>query len=175
MISDFVKGAARYNFPAGIQAGITLHRKIDCFTDDHPATKEARSYFQKAYRLYSGPIMDIVYDHFLANDKTIFEENELLPFTQNVYAVLEQHAPHLPARFLLMLPYMKTGNWLFHYQYSEGVAKSLRGLVRRSSFLSDHTTALHLLYHHYKDLQQCYADFFSGVKNFAQQELAQLV
>ncbi|MBD0280230.1 MAG: DUF479 domain-containing protein [Flavisolibacter sp.] len=175
MISDFVKGSARYHFPPQIQAGITLHRRIDCFTDEHPATKEARTFFRNPYRLYSGPIMDIVYDHFLAGDKSVFKDNELFAFTHTVYATLEQYAFYLPNRFLLMLPYMKKENWLFQYQYKEGIGRSLQGLVRRSSHLSDHTTALQLLQEHYDALQQCYTVFFSDVKIFAQQELAQLV
>ena len=47
MISDFVKGKTRYDYPAGIQEGITLHREIDRFTDDHPAVK-------KKQKKYSG-------------------------------------------------------------------------------------------------------------------------
>ena len=38
MISDFVKGKAKENFPAAIQKGIMLHRAIDNFTDKHKAT-----------------------------------------------------------------------------------------------------------------------------------------
>ena len=41
MISDFVKGKKKFDYPGGIQAGMQLHRAIDTFTDAHPATKEA--------------------------------------------------------------------------------------------------------------------------------------
>ena len=33
MISDFVKGKKKYEYPDRIQMGITLHRKIDEYTD----------------------------------------------------------------------------------------------------------------------------------------------
>src|SRR5690349_9308251 len=72
MISDFVKGAGKFSFSGNIQKGITLHRQIDDFTDSHPATKEAMKIFRPQYRLYSGPIMDILYDYFLANDPDLF-------------------------------------------------------------------------------------------------------
>ena len=51
MISDFVKGKTKFNYPEGIQKGIALHRAIDEFTDTHPATKEAAAFFRPAYRL----------------------------------------------------------------------------------------------------------------------------
>ncbi len=41
MISDFVKGGSKFNFPVNIQKGIMLHRMIDAFADLHPATKTA--------------------------------------------------------------------------------------------------------------------------------------
>lgn len=175
MISDFVKGRARYDYLPRIQDGIVLHRKIDCFTDEHPATKKARSFFRESYRLYSGPIVDIVYDHFLAKDEAVFSEASLLTFSRNVYEVLEQHAAHLPPRFLFMLPYMKAENWLFHYRQKEGIVRSLRGLVRRSRYLSDHTAAFALFNDHYDELQSCYEIFFSDVRAFAKQAWTQLV
>ena len=74
MISDFVKGKAKFDYPPGIQKGIHLHRLIDTFTDNHPATAMAKSFFRPQYRLYSGAFTDVVYDHFLARDEKQFEE-----------------------------------------------------------------------------------------------------
>ena len=69
MISDFVKGKKKFDYPFRIQQGIMLHRLIDDFTDNHPATKEAKEFFRPDYRLYSGAFVDVVYDHFLAIDE----------------------------------------------------------------------------------------------------------
>jgi acyl carrier protein phosphodiesterase len=51
--------------------------------------------------------MDILYDHFLAADETIFPGSSLLEFTNNVYNTLEKETVHLPPRFLTVLTYMK--------------------------------------------------------------------
>ncbi len=80
MISDFVKGNARFQYAEAIQQGITLHRRIDCFTDGHEATKNMKDFFREYYRLYSGPITDILYDHFLANDAEFFRTIHFLNF-----------------------------------------------------------------------------------------------
>ena len=47
MISDFIKGNKKLNYISGIQKGIMLHRAIDEFTDNHPATKLAKEFFRK--------------------------------------------------------------------------------------------------------------------------------
>ena len=74
MISDFVKGKQKLDYPVAIQHGITLHRAIDSFTDSHAVTRQAKSFFKEDYGLYAGPLVDVVYDHFLANDPLRFPE-----------------------------------------------------------------------------------------------------
>ena len=170
MVSDFVKGAAKFSFNGIIQQGINLHRDIDSFTDTHPATREAKSVFQPAYRLYSGAIMDVLYDHFLANDPEHFDPESLRLFTSKTYQQLEDNAQHLPPRFLQVLAYMKTEDWLFHYSSTSGIRKSLSGLVRRAAFLTESTTAYNLFIEHYVRLKDCYQAFFPDVKQFAKQK-----
>lgn len=164
MISDFVKGRSQYDYPAAIQQGIRLHRSIDQFTDAHAATREAKQVFRPAYRLYAGAFVDVVYDHFLANDRRHFASDEALySFTQQTYAALSSQQPWLPARFAAMLQPMQQHNWLYNYQYAWGIEKSFGGLVRRSSYLSDSATAFALFQQHYALLQQCYQAFMPAL------------
>jgi acyl carrier protein phosphodiesterase len=175
MISDFVKGKAVFTYERQIQAGIRLHRQIDHFTDHHDATRRAMEIFRPAYRLYSGAFIDIVYDHFLANDHNQFPADALHPFTVSVYAILNEHAPELPERFLQVLPHMQAHNWLYHYKEKEGIARSFRGLVHRAAYMSDSNTAYKLFLEHYDTLGECYDAFFEDVKKYAKGEWAQLL
>lgn len=174
MISDFVKGKTQYDFIPGIRKGIVLHRMIDNFTDTHFAVKQAKEFFRKDYRLYSSPIIDILFDHFLANDSTYFTPTALSNFTHTVYQTLDEYAAHLPLRFVAVFSYMKTEDWLFNYQYKHGIEKTVRGLVRRSSFLEDSTTAIALFNEHYVSLQEYYLQFFEDVKIYTKQQLSLL-
>ncbi|MDB5195902.1 MAG: hypothetical protein JWP88_272 [Flaviaesturariibacter sp.] len=175
MISDFVKGKAQFEYERQIQQGIRLHRQIDKFTDDHPATAKAKEFFRPDYRLYSGAIVDVLYDHFLANDDSCFGPNELLTFSFEVYDTLEYHQAQLPLRFTAMLPYMKSQNWLYHYGERDGIYQSLGGLVRRAAYLTEANTAFRLFEEHYEELANCYALFFEDVKNYAKAQVAQLL
>jgi|SRR6478672_4561280 len=171
LISDFVKGRAQYQYPPAIQKGIQLHRAIDAFTDAHEATKEGMNFFKTPYRLYSGPILDIAYDHFLASDETIFPGETLAIFSQHVYRQLENEAAYLPPNFARIFYYMKTENWLLNYRTREGFRQSLRGLVRRATFLSESDTAFQLFETHYAELKNCYVTFIADVKIFAKQQI----
>ena len=175
MISDFVKGAQKSVYVVSVQKGIELHRAIDSFTDEHPATQKAKLVFRPHYRLYSGPIMDILYDHFLAADEKEFTEASLFAFTNNVYKTLEEEVTHLPQRFVPVLSYMETENWLYHYRTPAGMERSLRGLVHRATYINDSAKAYELFLLHYDELKRCYEEFFPAVKQMAKEKLAELL
>jgi acyl carrier protein phosphodiesterase len=172
MISDYVKGKSKFLYPQEIQNGIMLHRAIDEFTDTHAATKEAKEFFRADYRLYAGACIDVVYDHFLANDSNEFKKEETLKqFAQGTYIVLEKNKIHLPQKFSIMLPYMQEQDWLYHYKFRFGIEKSFGGLVRRSAYLTDSATAFRIFETHYEQLRKCYYDFFPEVKKMAADRL----
>ncbi len=176
MVSDFVKGRSQYDYPASVQAGIRLHRQIDAFTDAHAATQAAKVFFRPQYRLYAGAFVDVVYDHFLANDTAAFEtEVQLEQFAQQTYARLSQYKLHLPERFSAMLPYMQQQNWLANYRFREGIAKSFGGLVRRAAYLTESEAAFAVFNAHYTELHHCYQHFFPELKKYTIYQLQELL
>jgi acyl carrier protein phosphodiesterase len=169
MVSDYVKGRKQYDYPDGILQGIKLHRAIDTFTDEHEATRQAKEYFRKDYRLYAGAFVDVVYDHYLALDKNCFSSDEDLQATASfTYDTLQQHETLLPEKFSPMLPYMKAQNWLYNYQFNWGIEKSLAGVVRRSKYLEESAKAFATFETNYEELKKCYAIFFPELKTMAQ-------
>jgi acyl carrier protein phosphodiesterase len=171
LISDFVKGKKQYEFSPAIQEGIRLHRAIDAFTDQHPATLEAKKIFQPAYRLYSAAFIDVVYDHFLATDSVEFTDSSLKTFTEQTYVAIEPFSLVFPEKFAMMFPYMKSQNWLYNYQFRWGLEKSFGGLVRRSAYLSESETAFRLFEENYTALQDFYQAFMPDVKSFAMEKM----
>ena len=170
MISDFVKGKKKFDYTPGIQKGIALHRAIDHFTDTHEATRTAKEIFRPHYRLYAGAFADVVYDHFLANDKNEFKTEQLAAFAENTYILLEPFIAQAPDRFQKMFPYMKQQNWLNNYRYKWGIAQSLAGVVRRSAYLTESDTAFALFEENYSPLQDSYNEFFPLLKKFVIQQ-----
>lgn len=175
MISDFVKGKKKFDFPTGIRTGIELHRHIDSFTDEHAATKEAKKIFTSYYGLYSGAFVDVVYDFFLANDVDSFQNHEaLFTFSQQTYSDLEINQAFFPERFQMMFPYMKKYNWLYGYREKNGIKRSFQGLVERAAYLSDYETAFDLFDKHLPELQDHYNHFFPQLKSFVLEKVGQL-
>lgn len=169
MISDYVKGSRKFSFPREVQLGIELHRAIDRFTDTHAATAMAKEFFRPVYRLYSGAFVDVVYDHFLANDEGVFSEDTLFDFANATYAELGRQEGWMPDKFAHMFPFMKQQNWLYNYRTRWGIKKSIGGLVRRAAYMDDHHTAYEIFEDRYQLLEDCYRQFWKDVHPFARQ------
>ena len=186
LISDFVKGKKQLDYPDSIRKGITLHRAIDTFTDTHPVTRHAKAYFRPVYGLYSGALIDVAYDHFLANDREAFAAEEegsraeegragtpgaprasLAAFAQQTYRQLATRESLFPERFARMFPYMRDQDWLYHYRYKEGIFNSFAGLARRAAYMPPPQQACELFEAHFTDLEACYREFFPSLRDFA--------
>jgi acyl carrier protein phosphodiesterase len=173
MIGDHVKGKlALANFPERISKGIMLHRKIDQFTDEHPATQRAKILFREKYGLYAGAIMDTLFDHFLANDPKHFpSEKALLDFSQSTYQLLSSNEQYLPERFAAYFPYMKEHNWLYGYRTMVGMQRALGGLGRRAKYMAPPEEAYKTFVGYYYHLNQCYYELIDDVISFVKIEL----
>lgn len=173
MMGDFVKGRKILDtFPEAVRQGILLHRKIDGFTDGHPAALKAGAIFRPDYGLYSKAFVDALMDHFLANDPVYFsDEKTLLDFTLSVYRRIDAFRAVYPKSFSGMLPYMTAQNWLYHYRSFKGLRQAFGGLVRRSAYLTTYEKAFELTVRHYYELNQLYYDFMDDMLKFAKNEL----
>jgi acyl carrier protein phosphodiesterase len=99
LLGDFWRGALDPAWPAALAAGVRLHRRIDTWTDHHPAVAEVRASFDRGFRRYAGIALDVWFDHLLAND---FERRagEPLPVVEDRVRVSLARAPtDLPMPF----------------------------------------------------------------------------
>jgi acyl carrier protein phosphodiesterase len=136
-IADHVKGKAIEKFSAGIQHGIRFHRGIDHFTDTHQLIRESVEHLRPGYGKYSGVVMDMFCDHFLAAGWHLWSDIPLKEFTHSKYAVLLKYEDILPARTQHMLKYMMRDDWLSSYADPRGLNMALNGMSRRTTFVSN--------------------------------------
>ena len=175
MISDFVKGKDRFGFSGNIQKGIVLHRSIDEFTDLHAATKKAKEIFRPHYRLYSGAIIDILYDHFLAKNWLNYSEIPLEIYAKNVYSFFQENIGIFPPEMQRLLPYMIEYNWLVSYASISGIEKTLVGMNKRTKGISKMDLATEDLIIHYDEFESDFAAFFIELMQFAEEKTKELL
>ncbi|MEM9329058.1 MAG: ACP phosphodiesterase [Bacteroidota bacterium] len=170
-IGDFVKGSDFRDYPEEIQRGIGLHRKIDEFTDTHEVVRSSTSILRQKYRHYSPVIVDIFYDHFLARSWKEVSDTPLKAFTGWFYSVTDRFRDMIPRRAAHMLKYMKRDNWLYNYQFTEGIDRALTGLASRTTFKSHMEEAVHDLKANYDKFERDFHAFFPDAVAFSQDYL----
>lgn len=163
-IADFVKGKRYLDYPDGISEGIMMHREIDHFTDNHPMVKTGRKRLFPKYRHYSGVIIDMYYDHYLANLWNEYSNSTLGSFADDMYKIIEDNWKYLPDHSQYMFPYMKEGNWLLRYESTEGIGRSLTGMSRRLNNGSKLDQAVQQLRDFYTEFRDEFRSFIVDIK-----------
>lgn len=125
-IGDHVKGVDWKKYPSKIKDGILMHRQIDSFTDSHPKFREAKEPFRVEYGLYSGIIVDFVYDHFLASNWNEYSDYSLKTFAKFSHTVLLKNFIHLPLRVQGFLPFLIKNQRLESYATISGITEALK-------------------------------------------------
>lgn len=172
-MGDFLKGRAYLQqYGPDIIKGVELHRSIDEFTDSHPTVTASKNRLRPKYRHYSGVIVDVFYDHFLAANWNKFHPQSLESFAQQAYQTIQNFKDPLPDELRQMMPYMINGNWLVNYSNLEGINRSLSGMARRTPFNSKMDEAVGDLREHYNDFEKEFMEFFPQLDTFCQEFLS---
>ena len=173
-IADSVKGKDFLEYPPGIQEGIILHRAIDTYTDVHPVFAKSRKRLFPVYRHYSGVIVDVFYDHFLAANWKKYSDESLRSYTYRFYDLLETNWEILPSRVQGFYPYMVKDDWFLRYATVDGIEKILTQMSRRTRFVSKLHLAVQELEMSYKDFENEFLEFFPDLRHFTEKEIDQL-
>jgi acyl carrier protein phosphodiesterase len=167
-IADAVKGNKVDRFREGIHKGIMLHREIDDYTDHHPVFLRSKHRLQKEYGKFSGVIVDIYYDHFLAAGWSAYSEKDLSEFAVFVYRLMLENYKVLPPRSKRILPYMIIHNWLVGYSRFKDLQWVFNGMSRRSSkYNSGMEGAVESLKRDYEAFQGDFTEFFPDMISHA--------
>ncbi len=173
-IADGIKGSSYKNYPKDIQTGVLLHRNIDTFTDAHAVFRQSTKRLHEKYGHYSGIIVDILYDHFLAKNWSVYSDMALAIYVDKFYNSLEQHYEILPMRIQKLMPYMLTDNWLLNYESIEGISRVLSGMNRRTNNRSKMDKAVEDLELFYSEFEAEFTIFFDELIIFSNQKLIEL-
>lgn len=170
-IGDFVKGKEMNNFNSKIKKGIELHRQIDEYTDSHSVVRESKKLLSPHYRHYSGVLVDIFYDHYLAKNWDKYHDVDLKTYSEGFYSEILKFKLILPKQVIHMLNYMIPHNWLLNYAHFDGIQKVLNGMSRRTTFNSNMEKAMVHLKFYNEDLEAHFDRFFPDLVSFSRQFL----
>jgi acyl carrier protein phosphodiesterase len=126
LLGDFVKGPLKQaGYRLSVTQAIRLHRRVDSFTDTHPAVRAARSLVSPARRRFAGILVDVFFDHLLARRWECWHAAPLPQFAGLVYGELACTLHPVPPRFAAMAQIMAAQDWLGSYASTDGISLAL--------------------------------------------------
>lgn len=169
-VADWIKGSDFKRYSPEIQKGILMHRSIDTYTDNHPTIRKSKSRLAGDYGKYSGIIIDIFYDHFLANNWHSFSSISLPAFATKLYSVLDKYLVSFPLEIREVIPRFMQRHWLESYATVHGIENVLTGMSRHTS-LPDHTVAaIQILNDQYEGLREEFFDYFPQLITYVKEK-----
>ena len=162
-MADGIHGKHFNHFPADIQKGILLHRAIDTFTDAHPVFRQSTKRLHANYHHYSGVIVDIFYDHFLAKNWSTYSDERLEDYSELFYQSLRDNYSILTSRTQGFMPYMINHNWLVSYQTIEGIGVILAKMDTRMKYESNMRFSITELELFYSEFENEFTVFFEDL------------
>lgn len=174
-IADAIKGKKLLEYRKEIQYGILLHRQIDSFTDKHELFMQSAGRVRKDFGRYSGIVIDIFYDHFLALNWREYDERELHVFAAHIYGILTRNVFILPNRTKKLLPFMISQNWLTSYASLDGLKHVFNGMDRRTGRISGMDKAVAVLKQNYDELFADFKAYYPIIINFSKTKLEKII
>lgn len=173
-MADSIRGNSYLDYPESIRKGILLHRYIDTFTDAHPIYRKSKHRLHEKYGHYSGVIMDIVYDHYLATNWQLYSDESLEDYAAGFYRLLLDNQELLTDKTKNMLPYMIEGNWLLSYASLEGLERILFQMDYRTGNRVHMQEAMVELKEFYAEFESEFQQFFEELQQHVVDKLAEL-
>lgn len=173
-MADSVRGKQYLDFQIDIQKGILLHRAIDSFTDTHTTYRKSKHRLHEKYGHYSGVIMDIFYDHFLAKNWKKYHSENLERYTEKFYKSLQKNYDILTEKTKNQLPYMIDRNWLLSYATLAGLEIILFQMDYRTHNRVNMQESIVELEKFYSEFEEEFTLFFSELITFSAIKLKEI-
>lgn len=131
VLGDWIKGPVDPGLPPAVAEGVRRHRRVDVFTDAHPAAAGSRRRLQARWGRYSGILVDVAYDFCLVARWNRFGPGSLDAFVSEVHGMLHEFRPSLPAGASELARRMAVEGWMLAGRSWEGVGRALDRVSRR--------------------------------------------
>ena len=164
-MGDFVKGRLRAEYPPGVAAGITLHRRIDSFAQRHCFFRRSYDRIAPQYGLWRGILVDMFYDHFLSTTWDEWVDEPLMAYLERARKMIDGQYEWLPERLQSLLPVI-FDDLLPSYGDVAGIGVALERMSRRVRRANPLAGGERELMQNYAELREDFRCFMPAVREF---------
>lgn len=158
-MGDFVKGPLGDRFPPRVRRGVALHRSLDSFADGNTLFRQSRQRLSSDIGLFRGVLVDLFYDHFLANDWDQWCSEPFDRYLDRTRGVISSHVTTIPEKMRPLLPVI-FDELLPSYHTVDGIGSALERMSRRVRRANPLAGSERELVIHYEQLRNDFRHFF---------------
>ncbi len=174
ILGDFVHGRIDGKFTPIIEREITIHRRIDVFTDTNEIVKRSKRLVSESRRKFAGVLVDVFYDHYLATNFENYAKVSLREFNSNVYQTLKTGNVMIEEGLQNRLKGIAHYDLLCSYLTLEGIGLALYRISKRLKRENPLAEGIFDIKNNYKELQSDFEEFFPQLIEFAKSERKKL-
>ena len=168
LLGDFIKGPLKGEHPISWEQGITLHRRIDAYTDSHPLLKTAQQLLPLQFHRFSGIMLDVAFDHFLSIHWQRFHPQARSLFIEEIYQLLSKHT--LPEAAQHQASTLIEYDVLTRYQQWDIVDAALKRISKRLKRKNPLALAAKELLQHYNALEDVFLEFYPEIQQHVKRQ-----
>ena len=142
------------------QRGMACHRAIDVYTDQHPVFHRSRQRFHAGFRRFSAILVDVFYDHLLAQQWGEHVDIPLADYVAGFYDGLASVRDEIPASVHPLLDHLCREDWLGANASLAGPRGSLQRVERRLSRRVDLSGTFDVFAREEEALAEDFREFF---------------
>jgi acyl carrier protein phosphodiesterase len=176
LLGDLAKGKDIEKLNHNLRQGITRHYAIDRFTDSHAIIKNSKRRISQDYSKFSGILIDIFYDHFLAKNWHLYSETIFSDFTAEIYKSFQNYQGDIPQSAKQIIQQMIDEDWLTSYQSFYGIENALKRIDNRIKLRMSNqislVPAVSILEKEYINLEQDFRCFFPELQHHMHEYIA---
>lgn len=168
LITDMITKKDEDAYEESIQKGIDLHRMIDTFTDSHPIVSNSLQLIYPTQGKYAPVVLDILWDYFLSRNWSHFSGEEINPFSQNIYSLLEKNYGRLQPKIVKRFERMIQVDWLQSCMTRERLRSTFTHLHKRTKFKSNFGKVDEILDAHEEQLNDSFMRLFPEMISYVE-------
>lgn len=174
-LGDHVKGRkVLEELPPSWAAGVELHRRIDSFSDGHPAVVGLLERLEPPWRRYGGVIFDILFDYMLTRHWSRFGPTGLEQLAGEIDDLLARHQTQLPPRLVRFSHWARTQGLWQRYGERAMLEKTFSLLAYRHGHRWPLADGIRLLDEHERAIERAFLTLFPDLLARAAEDREQL-
>jgi acyl carrier protein phosphodiesterase len=131
VLPDLVRIRGAGGLHPAVYAAVIQHRRIDLFTDTHPLVARAKGRLFARHGRYSGILVDMFFDHFLACDWARYSPTPRPDFIAAVHRAFAAHRDLWPGPAGAIIDRLIAQDWLSSYATVAGMERALARMSHR--------------------------------------------